>query len=287
MSSSTSNLLESAKDVGASVVGSAACVYSGQPFDTVKVRMQVQPGLNAIAALKLTVTDSGPGMFSLWRGSMPALMGALSENAVAFALNGLLKRLATASTSPSSSSSSTSLLSNPFVTGGLTGGCTAFVLCPCDVIKCRAQLSRSAGLSAGFREVLQSTWQTQGFRGFYTGIGIQVIRDIPFYASFFGSYELLCKYFKENTKMNDATIYFTSGGLAGQIAWVASIAADTIKSQIQTSLKPKGILETMQEITSTRGVRGLFAGIEVAIIRAFPANAALFVGYEYARKFMG
>jgi len=35
----------------------------------------------------------------------------------------------------------------------------------------------------------------------------------------------------------------------------------------------------------TRGVyRGVFAGVEVAVIRAFPANAALFVGYEYARK---
>ena len=28
------------------------------------------------------------------------------------------------------------------------------------------------------------------------------------------------------------------------------------------------------------------AGIDVAIIRAFPANAALFVGYELSRKLM-
>ena len=31
-------------------------------------------------------------------------------------------------------------------------------------------------------------------------------------------------------------------------------------------------------------MKGFIRGIEVAIIRAFPANAALFVGYEYTKK---
>lgn len=33
------DVLHAAKDVLSSVVGSAMCVYSGQPFDTLKVRM--------------------------------------------------------------------------------------------------------------------------------------------------------------------------------------------------------------------------------------------------------
>lgn len=32
--------LEVLKDVIASMIGSSACVYTGQPFDTIKVRMQ-------------------------------------------------------------------------------------------------------------------------------------------------------------------------------------------------------------------------------------------------------
>jgi Mitochondrial carrier protein len=35
---------------------------------------------------------------------------------------------------------------------------------------------------------------------------------------------------------------------------------------------------------STQGYRGLVRGVEVAVIRAFPANAALFMGYEISRK---
>lgn len=65
---------------------------------------------------------------------------------------------------------------------------------------------------------------------------------------------------------------------------MVSIAPDTIKSHIQTSEVPTNFLQTFQSIVAKRGYGGLFAGIEVAIIRAFPANAALFCGYEFTKK---
>ena len=48
--------------------------------------------------------------------------------------------------------------------------------------------------------------------------------------------------------------------LAGQAAWIISIAPDTIKSRIQTSLEPMGIVATARSIIKAHGVRGLFAG---------------------------
>ncbi len=71
------------------------------------------------------------------------------------------------------------------------------------------------------------------------------------------------------------------------MAWVASIAPDTVKSTIQTSHLPLSIRATARNIVRAHGLRGLFAGMEVAVIRAFPANAALFVGYELARELLG
>jgi Mitochondrial carrier protein len=82
-------------------------------------------------------------------------------------------------------------------------------------------------------------------------------------------------------------LLFTIHSFAGQIAWAMSIAPDTIKSRIQTSTLPLSIISTAQEITRVQGLRGLFTGIEVALFRAFPANAALFVGYELSRDLMG
>jgi hypothetical protein len=45
-------------------------------------------------------------------------------------------------------------------------------------------------------------------------------------------------------------------------------------------------IKTARQILAERGFKGFFAGIEVAIVRAFPANAALFVGYEITRSLL-
>lgn len=314
--------MEPLKDMLASIVGSAACVYTGQPFDTVKVRMQVQSGdwISPIDCARKTFANEGIllhnymhtytnlyinsmhmyaiiltrihtmilyliGIRSLWKGSVPAFIGAVSENAVAFAANGVLKRLIDPPSSVSAAKSS-SILPVSFFTGGATGFLTAFVLCPCDVIKCRSQLNRSRGIESGFTDVLFATIKKNGYRGLYTGITVQVMRDIPFYASFFGSYDVICKYLKDNTTLPTTSVYFISGGIAGQIAWILSIVPDSIKSRIQTSDVPITIIDTYKTIVRSGGHRALFTGIEVAIVRAFPANAALFVGYELTKNLL-
>jgi len=133
---------------------------------------------------------------------------------------------------------------------------------------------------------MKHVYKTHGLRGFYSGFCAQIMRDIPFYSSFFGTYEILCQTFRKYTAWDQSSIYFISGGLAGQVGWAVSIAPDSVKSKIQTHDHKLYILDTARSIYRTQGIRGFFVGIEVAILRAFPANAALFVGYEYSRKFM-
>ena len=55
------------KDVIASVAGSAACVYCGQPFDTIKVRMQVQSHMfnSTFQCLRTTIAKEGTLSFFL------------------------------------------------------------------------------------------------------------------------------------------------------------------------------------------------------------------------------
>lgn len=204
----TSHILETVKDMLASIVGSAACVYTGQPFDTVKVRMQVQPGEFKGAVDCFRKTMWGEGVAKLWSGSVPALTGALLENAAAFSVNGALKRVLGERQKAGAKES----YYEPFMTGSITGMFTAFVLCPCDIIKCRAQMSRATGQDARIREVVARIVNRDGLKGFYRGISAQVIRDIPFYGSFFGSYDVLCRVLRANTKWSDSSVYFVAGG---------------------------------------------------------------------------
>ena len=113
--------IETMKDIIASFAGSAACVYTGQPLDTIKVRMQVNAGKFGSPISSLLVSIKEEGVFSLWKGSTPALIGALAENTVAFAVNGMLKRLIDNNNSFSDSNSNSFKL-NSWYTQFLTGG---------------------------------------------------------------------------------------------------------------------------------------------------------------------
>lgn len=292
--------IEASKDMLASCVGSAACVYSGQPFDTVKVRMQVNPGgmyTGSIHCIRTTIKYEG--VMALWTGSLPAFLGAVMENAVAFCVNGTIKRLIEGITSNDRVSNSKKDLdfTQPFLNGALTGAVTSVFLCPFDVVKCRSQVWLAHnGSNNSIKQpknimmtVVKQIMKTEGVRGMFRGFATQITRDIPFYASFFGSYEVLCMLLQKYTELPDTAVYFVSGGLAGQIGWVVSIAPDSVKSQIQgPEVVPTTSMRTVaKQIYRTNGIAAFFVGLEVAIIRAFPANAALFVGYELSRKMLG
>ena len=278
--------VEAIKDIISSFMGATACVYTGQPFDTIKVKLQTaksgQFGGTLDCIRQIFVSE---GVTKLWAGSIPALTGAVSENVAAFTLNNALKRVLGETTEKDKKSYGES-----FATGAITGFFIAFVLCPCDVIKCRSQIALSRGLDASASAVFNRTIAKEGMKGLYVGLGPQIIRDIPFYTTFFGCYDSIGRFIKNQyPTLPEPLVYAFAGGFAGQAAWICSIIPDAIKSTIQTAEPSERarFWPTMQQIIRTRGIyRGLFAGIEVTVIRAFPANAALFVGYEYTKKML-
>jgi solute carrier family 25 ornithine transporter 2/15 len=228
LSSNKSHFKETLSDIFASAFGAACCVYSGQPFDTVKVRMQLYLGKHsssvvASAIEKVSISQvvkqtlREGGILSLWRGSLPALTGQVLENPVGFATNGFLKRFFPEKSSSSSSSDlyEKSFL-RPFVIGGITGIFGALVLCPCDLIKCRAQGSiekvGSKTSSVTILEISRSIVKRNGFLGLWKGFSVQVFRDIPFNAAFFGTYDIFGYLLRQHTNWNDGTVYFVSGG---------------------------------------------------------------------------
>lgn len=289
-----------AKDVISSIFGSAACVYTGQPLDTIKVRMQARPEAfsGMLQCLRRTLAEES--VTSLWKGSTPALSGAVMENMAAFGVNEQLKRLF-----PEKNGAAVPWW-QPIIFGGITGIFTTIVLCPSDVIKCKVQVGRSLRTGAADRAgaavasakkaavdlpVLNATQmtrhvlRTQGIPGLFVGLGAQFARDVPFYAAFFGTYEIIVDRGKALPyKIPLDPLYFFAGGMAGVVGWAVVMPIDSAKSIIQTSENPESLLRTIQRVNATKGWRALFAGLNAALVRAFPANAALFLGYEVVRR---
>lgn len=192
---------------------------------TVKVRMQARPEAFSSPMQCFITTFREEGLRALWKGSVPALVGAVSENAVAFSVNQQLKRILAdlegyglgneSNQESSKAEAKEESLVVPFLTGGFTGIFTSAALCPSDVIKCKVQVSR-AMLKTGetamdAQEMLVHVLKTQGVKGLFVGLGAQFARDIPFYAFFFGTYELSLVALKAYTTMPQEGAYLVAG----------------------------------------------------------------------------
>lgn len=260
--------------------------------DTIKVRMQVGTSEYSSTLKCIRRTISHEGFFALWKGITPAFVGAVSENATAFALNGQFNRILGPEDSRSKS------VSRPFILGSAAGFVTAFVLCPSDIIKCRQQVLRASGKDIAAPRLISDLLATNGIRGFYIGIGAQIFRDVPFFAFFFGTYEVLCPLLTTHTSMGTTASCFVAGGISGQMAWVASLPFDAIKSVVQTNgvsdstairsasavANQHSSFRVALQMHATYGLSVFFRGLGVTLLRAFPSNAALFLGYEWSRK---
>lgn len=79
---------------------------------------------------------------------------------------------------------------------------------------------------------------------------------------------------------------YLAGGFGGAFAWSVIFPMDSIKSKIQTNHNNQQIYDIFTEIYKQAGWRGFYRGWSAAVIRAFPANAGLILGYEMMYKFL-
>lgn len=276
---------ETAKDVLGAIGGSVACCYTGQPFDTVKVRMQKNPALYNSPLATAAAIAAKEGVPALWKGAVPTALGMIAENAMAFGVNEQLKRLFP----ERADGGMLDRILRPFAMGALTGCCSALVLCPSEVVKTLTQMQgegKKGGMTSD--EVTKRVWTRRGATGFFAGLEAQIMRDGPFYASFFGSYDLFCYLMATYLPMIPEELrYFTAGGLAGMAGWAFVMPADVPKTLVQQNWEARvagDFWPTFGVVLKERGISGLYNGIGPALLRAFPANAALFLTVELIRK---
>jgi solute carrier family 25 carnitine/acylcarnitine transporter 20/29 len=76
--------------------------------------------------------------------------------------------------------------------------------------------------------------------------------------------------------------------MAGVAMWTIAIPPDVIKSRLQSA--PAGTYtgagDVLKQILKNEGPSALFKGLGPAMLRAFPANAATFLGVELAMNAM-
>ncbi|XP_023375285.1 mitochondrial carnitine/acylcarnitine carrier protein [Otolemur garnettii] len=181
-----------------------------------------------------------------------------------------------------------------FVAGMLSGVFTTGIMTPGERIKCLLQIQASSGETkyTGTLDCAKKLYQESGIRGIYKGTLLTLMRDVPASGMYFMTYEWLKNIFTpEGKRVSElsAPRILLAGGIAGIFNWAVAIPPDVLKSRFQTAPPgkyPNGFRDVLRELIRDEGITSLYKGFNAVMIRAFPANAACFLGFEVAMKFL-
>ncbi|XP_003782159.1 mitochondrial ornithine transporter 2 [Otolemur garnettii] len=283
-------------DLTAGASGGTACVLAGQPFDTMKVKMQTFPYLYKGLINCFLKTYKQVGIRGFYKGTGPALTAYVSENSVLFMCYGFCQQFVREVVGLDKQAQLSDL--QKAVAGSLASSFAALALCPTELVKCRLQTMYEMEMSGKIAKshntiwsVVKSILRKDGLLGFYHGLSSTLLQEVPGYFFFFGGYEMSRSYFasgRSKDELGPAHLMF-SGGVAGISLWLVVFPVDCIKSRIQVLSmhgKQAGFIGTLSSVVRNEGIAVLYSGLTATMVRAFPANGTLFLVYEYSRKMM-
>ncbi|ODN79563.1 hypothetical protein L202_03517 [Cryptococcus amylolentus CBS 6039] len=143
------------------------------------------------------------------------------------------------------------------------------------------------------------TIRQSGVRGLWLGQTGTLLRETGGSAAWFSAYEYGARHFirrhqrkigsaRKATKADLTGLeLMASGAFAGVSYNVILFPADSIKSTMQTSAElnphkaPPGFFPTAKDIWRARGIRGMYAGCGLTVLRSAPSSAMIF--YIYTR----
>ncbi|XP_075055147.1 mitochondrial ornithine transporter 1-like isoform X2 [Mixophyes fleayi] len=237
------------------------------------------------------------GFRGFYKGTSPALLANISENSVLFMSYGFCQRVVRKITGLDKNTPLSNL--HNATAGSFAAAFASLALCPTELVKCRLQAMHEMKLSGKIIEGQNTVWSvvkhilhTDGPMGLYHGLSSTLLREVPGYFFFFGGYEMGRSFFTRSGKTKDELgiiPLMVSGGFGGISLWLVVFPVDCVKSRIQVlsmTGKQAGFIRTFTSILRNEGVSALYSGLKPTLIRAFPANGALFVAYEYSRKLM-
>nr|CAD7197144.1 unnamed protein product [Timema douglasi] len=173
--------------------------------------------------------------------------------------------------------------------GAFSGIFTSSIMAPGERIKCLLQVQQGGSAPAKYTgpiDVAKQLYKSGGIRSLYKGTIATLLRDIPASGMYFMTYEWIQRVFTKPGQKTDEIGIFTTifaGGMAGIANWVVGMPADVLKSRLQTAPEgtyPNGIRDVFKKLIRDEGPKALYKGVVPVMLRAFPANAACFIGFE-------
>ncbi|WPK24719.1 hypothetical protein PUMCH_002003 [Australozyma saopauloensis] len=277
------------KDLFGGTMGGIAQVLVGQPFDTVKVRLQSAPEGTYSGAgdvIKKLLANEGVGGF--YKGTLTPLIGVGACVSVQFSVNESMKRYYDQKTGGKPLS-----LLQFFNCGAVAGFANGFLASPIEHIRIRLQTQTGATKAfTGPIGCFKSIYASSGLAGIYKGLLPTLFRESVGLGIYFATYEALIARELAKTGLSRVDVpgwkLCMFGGLSGYTLWIGIYPVDVLKSKLQTDslTKPsyRGSIDVARDIFLKAGIRGFYKGFLPTILRAAPANGATFAVFELTMR---
>ncbi|XP_060750793.1 mitochondrial carnitine/acylcarnitine carrier protein isoform X2 [Tachysurus vachellii] len=268
--------------------GGACLLFTGHPLDTIKTQPKASRSQDVLYTGTLDCfrkTLSREGVWGLYKGMGAPLAGVAPMMAISFFGFGLGKQLLQSDPSVPITPTHT------FMAGMLAGGFTTVIVAPGERIKCLLQVQSISGQLqySGPIDCAVKLYKQQGICSVYKGTVLTLIRDVPSTGLYYLTYESLKHILTPEGQSVDclSTLrILLAGGTAGIVNWAVALPPDVLKSKFQTAADGRysGLADVLRTLLREEGARALYKGLSAVMLRAFPANAACFLGFEVALK---
>ncbi|KAL4947997.1 mitochondrial carrier domain-containing protein [Aspergillus filifer] len=296
-----------AKEFVVGAAGGATQVMIGQPFDIVKVRMQVQANKSAIQVAQNILRHEG--LLAFYKGTLPPLLGVGACISIVY------------STFHTNSESikffkANATLSPPetFLAGGLAGLANSFVSGPTEHIRIRLQTQNQSSptngtrLRSGVLSTIRRIHGQSGWAGLYRGQTPTMLREFGSYGVWFSVYEFLLSRLASPSPDSSTSSHSHShsspkptrdqiptykiaicGVATGLVLWSVNYPFDVVKSKMQADgFGSQRVYRNMRDVVrqtwAADGVNGFYRGLGPTLLRAVPVSAGTFIVVEVVRK---
>ncbi|KAI1329607.1 mitochondrial thiamine pyrophosphate carrier 1 [Xylariaceae sp. FL0255] len=284
------------------------------PLDVVKIRLQLQTHSlsDPLSYAKLVGTGSPvykgtlrtlrhivahEGVTGLWKGNVPAEIMYVSYAAIQFttyrSTTMLLRRFfpSGAEGGESGSGGGLSKAAESFVCGAAAGAMATATTYPLDLLRTRFAAQGNDRVYTSLRRAVLDIHRNEGFRGFFRGLSPGLAQIIPYMGIFFAMYET----FRVPLAQMDlpwGSGDATAGVFAGIVAKTGVFPLDLVRKRIQVQGPTRllyihknipeytGTVRTIRTIVQMEGMRGLYRGLTVSLLKAAPGSAVTMWTYE-------
>ena len=227
-------------------VGGIMGTFSSYPLDTYRVRKQSNTIINK----------------NLYSGVISPLIGIGIEKAVVFGSYNQAKKY----------------IDNDFLAGLSSGFFASLVVTPIEKYKILMQNNPNLSYNMINSKIINKGF-IKGTKYIYNGLSACFFREVPGYAIYFQTYEILNKLTGNDNKSSLKTMF--NGGLSGVSAWLFIFPFDTIKTNMQQN--NTNLVDTTNFLVKNKR---LYNGLGLGLSRAFMLHSFVFLGYEITKEYL-